>query len=99
MNTDALLHWLLRTSIEASVLILAVLGLRLMLGARLNPAWRIGLWMLVGLKLLLPAFIPVGFGLGALMNQETATVSDVIQASSPSEQTSILKLSTVSLPE
>jgi beta-lactamase regulating signal transducer with metallopeptidase domain len=64
MTTDALLHWFLRTSIEASVLILAVLGLRMMLGARLSPAWRIGLWMLVGMKLMLPAFIPAGFGLG-----------------------------------
>ncbi|MDP1586939.1 MAG: hypothetical protein Q8M07_04320, partial [Prosthecobacter sp.] len=64
MNADALLHWLLRTSIEASVLILAVLGLRMMLGTRLSPAWRIGLWMLVGMKLMLPAFIPAGFGLG-----------------------------------
>ncbi len=64
MSTDALLHWLLRTSIEASILILAVLGLRMMLGTRLSPAWRIGLWMLVGMKLMLPAFIPAGFGLG-----------------------------------
>ena len=64
MTTDALLHWLARTSLEASLLILAVLGLRLMLGTRLSPAWRIGLWMLVGMKLMLPAFIPAGFGIG-----------------------------------
>lgn len=67
MNTatlDSVLHWLLRTSLEASVLILAVLGLRVILGNRLSPAWRIGLWMVVGLKLLLPACIPAGFGLG-----------------------------------
>jgi beta-lactamase regulating signal transducer with metallopeptidase domain len=70
MNTDALLHWLLRTSLEASLLILAVLGLRLMLGTRLSPAWRIGLWMLVGVKLMLPAFIPAGFGLGGWFQQE-----------------------------
>jgi beta-lactamase regulating signal transducer with metallopeptidase domain len=99
MNADALLHWLLRTSIEASVLILAVLGLRLMLGTRLSPAWRIGLWMLVGMKLMLPAFIPAGFGLGSWIRQETADVRAVIQASSPPEQTSILALSTVSLPD
>jgi len=73
MNTDTLLHWLLRTSIEASALILAVLGLRLMLGTRLSPAWRIGLWMLVGMKLILPAFIPAGFGLGGwLQPNDTA---------------------------
>lgn len=99
MTTDALLHWLLRTSIEASVLILAVLGLRLMLGTRLSPAWRIGLWILVGMKLMLPAFIPAGFGLGSWIRQETADVRAVIQASSPPEQTSILALDTVSLPD
>ena len=71
MNADALLHWLLRTSLEASLLILAVLGLRLMLGTRLSPAWRIGLWLLVGAKLMLPAFIPAGFGLGGWMQNET----------------------------
>jgi len=70
MNADALLHWLLRTSLEASLLILAVLGLRLMLGTRLSPAWRIGLWLLVGTKLMLPAFIPAGFGLGSWFQQK-----------------------------
>jgi len=99
MNADALLHWLLRTSIEASVLILAVLGLRMILGTRLSPAWRIGLWMLVGMKLMLPAFIPAGFGLGSWIRQETADVRAVIQASSPPEQTSFLSFSTVSLPD
>lgn len=77
MNTDALLHWLLRTSIEASILILAVLGLRLMLGTRLSPAWRIGLWMLVGMKLMLPAFIPAGFGLGGWFQSD-----ETVQAAS-----------------
>lgn len=68
MNADAVFHWLMRTSLEASMLILAVLGLRLMLGTRLSPAWRMGLWILVGMKLMLPAFIPAGFGIGAWMN-------------------------------
>jgi beta-lactamase regulating signal transducer with metallopeptidase domain len=73
MSADTLLHWLQRTSLEASVLILAVLGLRLLLGTRLSPAWRIGLWMLVGAKLMLPAFIPAGFGLGALLKDPNDT--------------------------
>ncbi|MFM7604803.1 MAG: M56 family metallopeptidase [Prosthecobacter sp.] len=73
MTADTLLHWLQRTSIEASLLILAVLGLRLIFGTRLNPAWRIGLWMLVGAKLMLPAFIPVGYGLGSLWKNTNNT--------------------------
>lgn len=68
MTANVLLHWLQRTTFEASILILAVLVLRLVLGTRLSPAWRIGLWMLVGAKLLLPAFIPAGFGLGSVWN-------------------------------
>ncbi|MCB1276613.1 M56 family metallopeptidase [Prosthecobacter sp.] len=75
MNSDVLLHWLLRTSVEASILILAVLGLRMMLGTRLSPAWRIGLWMLVGAKLMLPAFIPAGFGLGSWLQKDNAAVA------------------------
>lgn len=79
MNADALIHWLLRTSLEASLLILAVLGLRLMLGTRLSPAWRIGLWLLVGTKLMLPAFIPAGFGLGAWFQQgENAATGETV---------------------
>lgn len=75
MNSDVLLHWLLRTSVEASILILAVLGLRMMLGTRLSPTWRIGLWMLVGAKLMLPAFIPAGFGLGSWLQKDNAAVA------------------------
>lgn len=86
MTADTLLHWLQRTSIEASLLILAVLGLRLMLGTRLSPAWRIGLWMLVGAKLMLPAFIPAGFGLGALLKDpndlsDSRDISNISEAS------------------
>ena len=99
MTSEALLHWLQRTSLEASLLILAVLGLRLMLGTRLGPAWRIGLWMLVGAKLMLPAFIPAGFGLGAWGKEETVAVSQVIEAASPVGQTSILALNTLSSPD
>ncbi|WP_395745732.1 M56 family metallopeptidase [Prosthecobacter sp.] len=94
MNADALLHWLLRTSLEASLLILAVIGLRLILGARLSPAWRIGLWMLVGAKLMLPAFIPAGFGLGAWFQAEK-TAPAVYSPATPSVQS----VDSVSVPD
>ncbi len=97
MNTDALLHWLLRTSIEASVLILAVLGLRLMLGARLSPAWRIGLWMLVGMKLMLPAFIPAGFGLGGWFPR-SASMANAYSPDLPSAPQSITPAITPTAP-
>lgn len=61
---DEASHWLLRATAEASVLVLAVLALRALLGRRLSPAWRVALWVLVVAKLVLPACIPAGFGLG-----------------------------------
>lgn len=73
-TVDSLLHWLLRTSLEASILIVAVLALRWLLGTRLSPAWRIGLWMIVGMKLMLPAFIPAGFGLGGWFTKGASLV-------------------------
>ena len=92
MNSDALLHWLLRTSLEASILILAVLGLRLMLGTRLSPAWRIGLWMLVGAKLMLPAFIPAGFGLGGWFQAEATAPRSASMASAYSPDSPAVSL-------
>ncbi|MEN3944101.1 M56 family metallopeptidase [Prosthecobacter sp. SYSU 5D2] len=82
---DSALHWLLRTSLEASVLILAVLGLRAVLGPRLGPAWRMGLWVLVGLKLLLPACIPAGFGLGGWGQSAILIVPPIEAAALPRE--------------
>lgn len=99
MNASALdstLHWLLRTSLEASVLILAVLGLRAVLGARLGPAWRIGLWVLVGLKLLLPACIPAGFGLGG-WGQSALLIPPAIEAAASPGEASTLSLASTSV--
>jgi len=88
----------MRTSLEASILIVAVLGLRWALGQRLSPAWRIGLWMLVGAKLMLPAFVPAGFGLGAWMKRAEMNVTPtVLQQDAPEEQipTAVLVLNEV----
>lgn len=100
MNADSLLYWLMRTSLEASILILAVLGLRWALGQRLSPAWRIGLWMLVGAKLMLPAFVPAGFGLGAWMKQEAAaTVTAARSDTEAPVQTAMIAARTADLPD
>lgn len=61
---DEASHWVLRATAEASVLVLAVLTVRALLRNRLSPAWRVALWVLVVVKLTLPACIPAGFGLG-----------------------------------
>lgn len=62
--TDLFGNWLMRTSLEGAALILIVLGLVKALGRHLGPRWRVFLWAVVGLKLLLPASLPIvpGFG-------------------------------------
>lgn len=70
-----LTSWLLRTSLEGSILILIVLGTGRLLGRYLTPSWRIALWCLVGIKLVVPAFAPIPGGIGAWFS-EPAVVSD-----------------------
>jgi beta-lactamase regulating signal transducer with metallopeptidase domain len=50
--------WLLRTSLEASVLILLILALRFALRRRLSPRWQYALWLLVVARLALPVLPP-----------------------------------------
>jgi beta-lactamase regulating signal transducer with metallopeptidase domain len=66
--------WLFRTTLEGSVLILTVLTLSHFLGGRLGPRWRVVLWTLVGLKLLVPAFMPAMPGLGNWFRPQAAEV-------------------------
>lgn len=65
-------NWLLRTTLEGSLLIASVLGLSWTLGRHLGPSWRVTLWALVGLKLLIPAFLPSAPGFGAWFRPEPA---------------------------
>jgi beta-lactamase regulating signal transducer with metallopeptidase domain len=76
--------WLFRTTVEGSVLILTVLTLSHVLGGRLGPRWRVVLWTLVGLKLLVPAFMPAMPGLGNWFRQQ-AVESVVTLPAIPSE--------------
>ena len=49
---------LFKASWQAAVLIVLVLGAQLILGRRLNPRWRYGLWLLVLIRLSLPWTAP-----------------------------------------
>lgn len=57
------LSWLLRTSWEASILILLVALLQWLFRKQLRPQWRHALWLLVVVRLLLPISIPSPFSL------------------------------------
>jgi beta-lactamase regulating signal transducer with metallopeptidase domain/ankyrin repeat protein len=52
---EEVFSWLLTASWQASVLALFVLLIQAALGSRLNPRWRYALWLLVLLRLVLPA--------------------------------------------
>jgi beta-lactamase regulating signal transducer with metallopeptidase domain/thiol-disulfide isomerase/thioredoxin/protocatechuate 3,4-dioxygenase beta subunit len=47
--------WVLQSSWQAAVLVLLVLIVQMIFRRKLSPAWRYGLWLLVVLRLLMPA--------------------------------------------
>ncbi|NLT72367.1 MAG: hypothetical protein GXX91_16965, partial [Verrucomicrobiaceae bacterium] len=54
-SADAIFSAVLLASRDAAVLALAIGGILLAIGRRIPPAWRHGLWLLVAVRLLLPA--------------------------------------------
>jgi hypothetical protein len=52
---EAVFAWLLTASWQASVLALFVFSIQGIFGSRLNPRWRYALWLLVLVRLVLPA--------------------------------------------
>ncbi|MBN1670242.1 MAG: M56 family metallopeptidase [Kiritimatiellae bacterium] len=51
---DSVLAWLVRTSFQASVLVLLIFAVQKVCGRALRPAWRHGVWLLVLVRLLMP---------------------------------------------
>lgn len=52
---SSLSEWLVQATVQASVLAAAILLVQRALGRWLSPSWRYGLWLLVLVRLLLPA--------------------------------------------
>lgn len=59
---------LLKASWQAAVLIVLVLAMQRLLGRRLRPSWRYGLWLLVVLRLALPWTFPSAVSLFNLLS-------------------------------
>ena len=55
IELSSVLEGLARTSLQAGILVVLVLGIQWALGARMSPRWRSALWLLVVARLLLPA--------------------------------------------
>jgi beta-lactamase regulating signal transducer with metallopeptidase domain len=62
-STDPVLSWLLRTTWEASILILLAGLLQWVFRKQLGARWRHALWLLVVVRLLLPVSLPSPFSL------------------------------------
>ncbi|MGE5608769.1 MAG: M56 family metallopeptidase, partial [Bacillota bacterium] len=58
INTNPFFAWLLRSSWQAAVLAVLVLLAQWALKSHLSPRWRHNLWLIVLLRLLLPALPP-----------------------------------------
>lgn len=83
--TNPALDWLWRCTLEGTLLIALVLCVRWAFGQHLGPRWRIALWALVGVKLLLPASLSFLPGIGTLQSdsavREPATIAVVVAIS------------------
>lgn len=55
IELSSVLEGLARSSLQAGILVVLVLGIQWALGARMSPRWRSALWLLVVARLLLPA--------------------------------------------
>ena len=53
-DAHVFVDWLLRTSLQVSLLVAAVLLVTALVGRRLSPAYRYALWLLVAVRLALP---------------------------------------------
>ena len=55
MNVSPFLNWLLRTSWQASILVVLVLAVQWLARRRLNARWQYALWLLVVVRLAMPS--------------------------------------------
>ena len=79
---DPLLHWLVRTTVEGGLLVVLVLALRWACAVYLSPPWRVGLWIVVGFKLVVPASLPLGMGFGTLFSARAEVARESLVADS-----------------
>lgn len=76
--------WLLRASLQGSVVIALVLLVQWLFRRTLSPRWRYALWLLVLARLLLPASLQSGF---SIFNFTTVPTAEVFRADGTSSKT------------
>jgi beta-lactamase regulating signal transducer with metallopeptidase domain len=80
LNLSEFLTALGRTSLQAGILVLAVLLVQWLLRKQLSPRWRCALWLLVAARLLLPVSLSSAASLFNLLPRPTAAVRAVEMA-------------------
>ncbi|MEN6627722.1 MAG: M56 family metallopeptidase [Candidatus Sumerlaeia bacterium] len=66
---NGFLSWLVRASMQASLLIVLILAVQALLRSRLSPAWRHGMWLLLLVRLALPWSPPSPMSLFNLLDR------------------------------
>ncbi|HEX8524828.1 MAG TPA: M56 family metallopeptidase [Tepidisphaeraceae bacterium] len=79
---DNAFHWTLAGTLPAAVLVATVLILRLFLHKTLAPKWWCALWLLAGLRFVMPPIYSVTFPASNATPQITTTVAPVEQPTS-----------------
>ena len=79
---------ILRISLQASLLVLIIVGSQRLLRDRISPAWRHAFWGLLLVKLLLVWTVPAPFSVNTLVSRVLTNRSDVglsIEGQAPSQ--------------
>lgn len=98
MSTHPFLDWLFRSNVEASLLIVGLLLLRRAWGSHLSPGWRVALWAVVAVKLIVPCSVSFLPGLGSLWNSATpATMATGVETTAPVQVTFIQQAASTEL--
>jgi beta-lactamase regulating signal transducer with metallopeptidase domain/uncharacterized GH25 family protein/cytochrome oxidase Cu insertion factor (SCO1/SenC/PrrC family) len=75
MNTSALLNWLLRTSWQASILVVLVLAAQWLFRRRLSARWQYSLWFLVVIRLAMPSLPSSSWSVFNVIHYSAAAVA------------------------
>ena len=71
-DAHVIVDWLLRTSLQVSLLVATVLLVTALVGRRLSPAYRYALWLLVAARLALPVLPASGWSVFNLFGTEAS---------------------------
>ena len=82
-NATPLLDWLLKSGVQASVLIFLILLAKIAIRDRLSARWYSLLWLIVLVRMVLPWGIDVGFGFADLLPESVREPVELALASRP----------------